>query len=238
MAAASDGAGGAGGDLLKGLGYVTVDRQAAATVEAALSEWAGEQSHDLSGTSRTHPLPAVAVPAAYVAVQEYGQRLTYALDGFDLQAEAESRERLWNWTAGWVLEVASYVPFKPVGLVADVLGAYGPVLFDMDGTYEQGPDRGLRFGADVAGAEALATVPPSLAARAEAVQGQSEASYRRTAALLGDPAAPTSPEKDWVGPALDLLTGGMADMAADELRERAGHEAAHGPFGGLRPGRR
>lgn len=228
----------ASGDLLRGLGYVTVDRQAAATVEGALSVWAGAQSQDLAGSSRADPLPAVAVPAAYLAVQEYGQRLTHALDGFGLQEEAENRERLWNWTAGLVLEVVSYVPAKPVGVVADVVGAYGPAFLDMDGTFEQGADQGLSFGADLAGGNALATLPPVLAARADAVQAQSEASYRRTAGVLGDPVPPTSPEKDWVGPALDLLTGGMTDMATDELRERARRQSPYGPVNGLLPGRR
>ncbi|TQN41310.1 hypothetical protein FHU33_0674 [Blastococcus colisei] len=236
---ASGGGGGeASGDLLKGLGYLTVDRQAAAAVEGALSEWAGMQSHDLAGSSRAHPLPAVAVPAAYLAVQEYGQRLNHALDGFELQEEAENKERLWNWTAGWVLEVVSYVPVKPVAVAADVLGAYGPLFLDMDGTFEQLPDRGLRHDADMAGANALAALPPDLTARADAVRAQAEASYRRTAGWLGDPVAPTSPEKDWVGATLDLLTGGMADMGIDELRDRAEREGAHGRFGGLLPGRR
>jgi len=233
----ASGSGGKGTeDLLRGLGYVTVDRRAAASVEGALTEWATAQPREAAGTG--NPLPAVAVPAAFLAVQEYGQRLTYALDGFELQEEAENREAWWNWTGGLVLEGASHLPVKPVALVADVVGAYAPVLLDLDGTFEQGPDRGLRHSADLAGANALATLPPDLAARADAVRAQSEAAYRRAAGRLGTPAAPTSPEKDWVGPALDLAGGGMADVATDELGDRVRrHAGAHGSPGRSLPGR-
>jgi hypothetical protein len=231
--------GGAGGvDLLRGLGYLTVDRQAAATVDRALVEWAGAQSYDLTGSSRAEPLPAVAVPAAFLAVQEYGQRLTYALDGFELQEEAQSREAWWNLTAGLLLEGVSYLPVKPVAFVADVVGAYGPVLLDMDGTFEQEPDRGLRYSAGTAGANALAALPPDLSARADAVQAQSEASYRRAGERLGVPVAPTSPEKDWVGPAVELATGGLADGAADELVDRGRREGTPVLSGAFPPGRR
>ena len=164
---------------------MTVDREAAASVEGALTEWAAARPQDLEASTGADPLPAVAVPAAFLAVQEYGQRLSYALDGFELQEEAESREAWWNWTGGLVLEGVSYLPVKPVALVADVVGAYAPVLLDLDGTFEQAPDRGLRHGAGVAGANALATLPPDLAARADAVRAQSEAAYRRAAAGSG-----------------------------------------------------
>jgi hypothetical protein len=234
---ASEGGGEDTGGVLKGLGYVTVDRQAAAVVERALTDWAEAQPHDLAGSSRAEPLAAVAVPAAFLAVQEHGQRLTYALDGFELQEEARSREAWWNLTAGLLLEGISYLPVKPVAIVADVVGAYAPVLLDMDGTFEQGPDRGLRYSADVAGANALVTLPPELSARADAVQAQSEASYRRAAGRLGAPVAPTSSEKDWVGPALDLVGGGPADVATDDL-DRARPRGTLSPFGVLLPGRR
>jgi hypothetical protein len=225
-------------DLLRGLGYVTVDRQAAASVQRALTEWVADQPQDLSGTSRANPLPAVAVPAAYLAVQEYGQRLDHALDGFELQDEAEDREAWWNWTAGLLLEAVSYVPVKPVALVADVVSAYAPLVLDMDGTWEQEPDRGLRFDAEMAGERAVGTLPPDSAGRAAAVSGQAEAAYRRVAERLGDPEAPVSDGHDWKGATIEVTTGGMVDRATDELRARAGREGAHGRFGGLLPGRK
>jgi hypothetical protein len=236
--AASEGGGEANGDLLKGLGYVTVDRQAAATVERALADWARAQPHDLTGSSRANPLSAVAVPAAYLAVQEHGQRLTYALDGFELQERAQNREQFWNWTAGLLLEVVSYAPVKPVAFAADVLGAYAPLLLDMDGTFEQGPDRGLRHSPDMAAATALAALPPGLSARAAAVGAQAEASYRRTAGRLGEPEAPVSEERDYGGATLDLITGGMADGAIDELRDGTGRQRGSARPAGFLPGRR
>lgn len=231
--AASEGGGQGTGDLLKGLGYLTVDRQAAAAVDRALVAWASAQPHDLAGSSRAEPLPVVAVPAAFRAVQEHGQRLSHALDGFELQEQAQMTEAWWNLTAGLLLEGIGYLPVKPVAFLADVVGAYGPVVLGMDGTFDQAPDRGLRYSAGSAGADALAALPPELSARADAVQAQSEASYRRAAERLGVPVAPTSPEKDWVGPALELAAGGWADGVVD----RGQGTGTVGPLGGLVPGR-
>lgn len=225
-------------DVLKGLGYVTVDRRAAATVEQALTAWAAEQSRDLAGSSRAEPLPAVAVPAAYLAVQEHGQRLTHALDGFELQDEAQDRKAAWDWTAGLLLEVVSHVPAKPIAVLAEVVGAYAPILLDVDGTFDQGPDRGLRFGPDLAGATALATLPPELAPRAATVEAQAEASYRRVADRLGDPEAPRSAPEDWGGATLELVTGVTADVVTDDARDRAERGRVRFPSGGFLPGRR
>lgn len=223
---------------VKGLGYLTVDRQAAATVERALTEWVGVQPHDLAGSSGANPLPAVAVPAAYLAAQEYGQRLTHALDGFELQEEAENKERLWNWTAGPILEVASLLRFTPVAVAAEVLGAYGPLVLGTDGSFVQGRDLGLRFDAHDARSHAVAALPPDLAARAATVESQAEASYRRTAERLGDPRTPVSAGPDWAGATLELVTGGMSDLVTDEVRDRGRREGAHGSPGGLLRGRR
>jgi hypothetical protein len=220
--------------LLKGLGTLTVDRQVAATVGAALADWSRTQSLDLAGSGPAAPLPAVAVHGAYDAVQEYGQRQAYALDGFELKEAADNREQLWNWTAGPVLELISYAPIKPIGLAADVIGAYGPVLLDCDGTFDQTGDEGLHFDADMAGASALTSLPHG-AARADAIEAQAEASYRRGVRSLGTPTAPKSPETDLLGPALDIVTGGLVDAGSDELVERA---RRGGAFRGFLPGRR
>ncbi|MGY1802004.1 hypothetical protein ACI78T_01840 [Blastococcus sp. SYSU D00922] len=218
------------GDLLKGLGYVTVDRQAAATVEQALAGWATAQPHDLAGSSRWEPLPAVAVPAAYLAVQEYGQRLTHAMDGFEIQDEAEDKAALWDWTAGLLLEVVSYAPAKPVGLVADVVAAYGPLLLGMDGSYEVGPDRGLRFDEDDAAAVALAALPPDLAGRAAAVEAQAEASFRRAAGALGAPEAPDSVPRDYAAATSDLAGDLFGGRLLDEYKDRATRGAGVSDF--------
>jgi hypothetical protein len=237
-ALAAEGGNAGAEDRVRGLGVLSVDRRAAATVEGALAEWAARQSYDLAGSSRADPLPAVAVPAAYVAAQEHGQRLDHALDGFELQEEAQNRERLWNWTAGLLLDVASYSPVPAVAVVADVVGAYAPLLLDVDGTFEQGQDRGLRFGADDAVAQALATLPPEATGRAAAVEAQAEAAYRRTADQLGAPEVPVSAERDVVDATLDLVTDGLIDLAEDERRDRSGHHRRWDVVSGLLPGRR
>jgi hypothetical protein len=219
---------------LKALGYLTVDRQVAASIGTALVDWSRTQPLDLTGSGPAAPLPAVAVHGAYFAVQEYGQRLTYALDGFELKEDADNKEELWNWTAGLALELISYAPVKPIALAADVIGAYAPVVLGCDGTFDQSADRGLRFDADMAGANALTTVP-HLAERADAVEAQAEASYRRSARSLGSPTAPKSPDTDLVGPAIDIVTGGLVDAGTDELVDRA---RQGGPFRSFLSGRR
>ncbi|SOD94191.1 hypothetical protein [Blastococcus haudaquaticus] len=198
-AALASAAGEGGGDgprhLIQGLGYLTVDRQAAATVEGALTSWVAGQSHDLAGSSRAEPLPLFAVPGAYVAVQEYGQRLSHALDGYELEHAAQQRALVWNFSAGLVLEVASFSRVPLVSVIADGLKVVGPPLLNADGTFTQGPDRGLRYGEDVAGADVVATLPPDLSARVDAARAQAEAAYRRTSGVLGDPDPPISPER-------------------------------------------
>jgi hypothetical protein len=200
-------------DLLKGLGYLTVDRQAAAAVDAALWGQVSTQTFAPEGTSASNPLPAVAVPSAYLAVQHYGQRLAHALDGFELQEEARNRELFWNWTVGLALDLVSCSPVKPLALAAELVNAYGPLLLDMDGTFEQSEDRGMRFDADDAAGNALAALPPDLAAQAHAVRAQAEASFRRSAAALGVPVPPESPPKDWATATIDMVTGGLQNLA-------------------------
>lgn len=222
------------GQLVKGLGSVSVDRRAAAAVGAALWDWSAAQPLDLAGSGPASPLPAVAAPSAFLAVQEFGQRLTYALDGFELQEEAQNKEAFWNWTAGLALQLISYAPVKPVAVAADVVNAYGPILLDMDGTFDQQEDRGLRFDADGAARGALAFLPQDRAAQAYAVGVQAEAAFRRSADTLGVPASPESPPEDWLGATLDLVTGGAGDLMGDELVDRAGRNGARD----LLPGRK
>jgi hypothetical protein len=154
----------------------------------------------------------VAVPSAYLAVQDHGQRLAHALDGFELQEEAENKELFWRWTAGLALDLVSYAPATPVALAADVINGYAPILLGMDGTWDQGVDRGLRFDAGDASGNALATLPPERAAQAHTIRVQAEAGYRRTAEALGLPEPPESPETDLLEPAIEIATGQLSDL--------------------------
>jgi hypothetical protein len=200
------------GDVLRGLGYLTLDRGAAAAVGDALHGWARVQPVALAGTSPSFPLPAVAVPSAYLAVQQYGQRLAYALHGYEEKEAAENRQAGWDCTIGLVVNLVSGRP----GVGAGVIEGYAAILFGADGTWDNGADRGLVFDRGDAADAALAGLPPDRAA--EAVTRQARAAYDRAAAALGLPRPPTSPESDYLEP----LLGGMPGAAGEYLKNLRG----------------
>ncbi|HEY0401163.1 MAG TPA: hypothetical protein VGD09_04040, partial [Blastococcus sp.] len=96
------------------------------------------------------------------------------------------------------------------------------IVFDMDGTWENGADRGLVFDRNDAAAAALAQLPPERSADAQAVRQQAIAAFDRTATALGVRRSPASPEADYAEP----LLGGLTDVE----KERA--ERDHGRAGG------
>lgn len=214
-AGASGPADGAVGDVLRGLGYLTLDGGAAAAVERALMTWARAQPVDLSAITTCEPLAVVAVPSAYVAVREYGQRLEFALHGFEEQQAAARREFVWNVTVGLGTE---FLP-GPFGVVGGLVEGYVAILLGMDGTWDNGEDGGLRLEQDDAEAAAREGLPPDAQAEAESVTAWARVAFDRTAGALGDPVPPASPETDWVGPLLDVLVPGPDDPAK---RLRAG----------------
>ena len=128
-------------EVLRGLAYVSLDRTAAAAVEVALE---GEPSDlpSLVAVDSPSALPAVTVPAAFLAVQEYGQRLTNALDGFAAKRRAENVEFLWNWTFALPTTVAGESPaaLRRRGLRAGRGLRRHPV--GADGTWDDPVDRG------------------------------------------------------------------------------------------------
>jgi hypothetical protein len=173
------------------------------------------------------------VPSAYLAVQDHGQRLSYALDGFELQRDAENKERFWSWTAGLALDLTSELARTPLAFAADLVDGYAPQLLGMDGTFDQGVDRGPRFGPADAAGDVLATLPPDRAAQVRVVQQQAETSFRRVAELLGSPEAPQSPPAaGLMGPLVDIATDGLGDVATDRLLD------PDRPRGDVLPGRR
>jgi hypothetical protein len=205
-------------DVVRGLGHLTVDRVAADTVTGALTHWALGQSHDLAGTSAASPLPAIAVPSVFVAVQQYGQWLDHALDGYEAKEGAELRQRTWDATVGLLVGL---VP-GPWGIAAGVLEGYAAIALDMDGTWENGPDPGVVMDARDAGRAAVAGLGPAPAPEAApdaaAVAGQARASYERAIDLLGRPMAPTSPDEDYLAPLTDGLTDVTRDRVSDDPR--------------------
>jgi hypothetical protein len=196
-------------ELLRGLGYLTLDRGAAAAVEQALGSWALVQPRDLEGTGPLAPLPSVAIPGAYLAVQEYGQRLAYALQEFEEQERAEDRQLGWDLTAG----LATNLIRGPWGVPVGVLEGYLAIWLGFDGTWQTGTDRGLVLDRRAAVDAAVAQLPPDRVAAAEAVADQARAAFDRTGRALGLIRPPTSPEVDYTQP----LVGGLQDLVEGRI---------------------
>lgn len=203
-----------GAAVLRGLGYLTIDRPAATSLGEALAGWAARQPLDLTAPPSVS-LRAVAVPGAYLAVQEYGQRLAYALEAFERKDEAEDRQSLWNVLVGW----PSHIP----GGFGDGWGtAESGVarLLGNDGSWTIGPDNGLVFTPEDAVAAAVEQAESADPADAHALPGaiarQVRAAFDRTAERLGSPEAPIPPpEESWTGALLETATD--AAPGADRL---------------------
>ena len=209
--------GGVSDDVLRGLGYLTVDRPAAAAVESALNEWVRAQRLTVQGNDPGLPAAALAVSGAYFAVQDYGQRLAHAIRGFEAQDAAEATETVWNWTFGLIPELLR----GPWGVAAGVVEGYGAIFAGADGTWDDATDRGLRFGREVAASEVVAQLSPVHVAGAREMAAQLYVGYDRTAAVLGTPRPPMSPEPDYYEPLLDALgdvgLGRVEDLAKKGL---------------------
>jgi hypothetical protein len=202
------------GDVLRGLGYVTLDRGAAAEIEEALHRWALVQPGSLNGTGPLDPLPAIAVPSAYLAVQQVAQRSNYALDGLEARESAENRELAWDLTVGLIVQlIPGYW-----GIAAGVVEGYAAIALDMDGTWENGVDRGLVFDRADAASAALAHLPPEQAAHVRAATWQAQAAFDRAAGALGERRPPESPAHDYLEPLEDAMSGLMLERTQGRLR--------------------
>jgi hypothetical protein len=208
-------------DAMRGLGMVTLDRGAAAVVGEALFDWARAEIAAGTVIDPSAPAPAVAVPSAYLAVQEYGQRLDHTLDAFEARAAAQRRALGWDLTVGLV----GYLPGM-AGNVGGVIEGYAAIALDMDGTWDNGVDRGLVFDGGTAADASRADLGPAAAAEAREVARQARIAFHRTAAVLGDPTPPESPPVDYLGPLFDALLPGP-----DDLRRPGGRGAAARPTG-------
>ncbi len=197
-------------DALRGLGYLTVDRDAARAVGEALSDWSRDQPSSVDDG----PVPAVAVPSAYLATQEYGQRLSYVLDTFEAQETAQLRAAAWDGSVGLVPHLLRGL----WGTAAGVLEGYAAILLGADGTWENGPDTGLVFDARTAIQQALGGADSASAPDATAIVGQAREAFARTAGALGDPAPAVSPDSDFLAPVLDAV-----------IPDAGGRRGPHGP---------
>jgi hypothetical protein len=148
----------------------------------------------------------VAVPSAYLAAQEYGQRLAHALDTYEAQEGAEHREAAWNGSAGLVPVLVPGLG----GVAAGVVVGYAAIPLGADGTWEDPPDTGLVFDAGTAVVEGLDRVDP--ATSTAEVARQIRTAFERTAGALGDPAPVESPPTDWLSPLLDAVVPGVTPL--------------------------
>lgn len=194
--------------MLRGLGSVTLDGQAAAVVAGALDRWVGAQPVPDWRTGPPPAFPAIAVPNAYLAVRQYGQQLSRALQEIDLQRKAADRAFLWNATVGLAVQLAP----GPWGRVGGVVADYVAMWTDMDGTWVAGPDRARTFRPDVPPAEALQSLTPEEFDRVNTLADQAKTSFTRTASSLGVVDVPVSAAKNWWGPIEAALTVGPGDV--------------------------
>jgi len=191
-------------DILSGLGYVTLDLGAAADVEQALSAWAQVRPEALGGAGRDAALPAAGVLGAFVAVQEFAQRTTHAMDALEDRAEALAKQALESHTWGLVPTVLQGGIGMGVGLAESIKA----MALHLDGTWIDRRDNGLVFDRTDAAALARTLTVTDGSVDERAVLRLAGAAYDRTAAVMPIREAPMSPKSDLgslgVGAALDL----------------------------------
>jgi hypothetical protein len=205
---------GRAGDLLRGLGYVTLHDEAAQTVGAAMQDWVRAQPLPADLGDGSAPLPAIVVPSAFLAVREYGQRLDYALDGFEAQSRAQWKEALWDVVVG----IPTSIPTKLNPLADAAIGlaeGYAAMALGFDGRWDNGHDEGLHFDGDAA-ADAVRALVPADPAVAEQLAGQARTYFERTTEALGGPRPPTPPEFDAWAPVKEVA----GDFVPNEIVER------------------
>ena len=226
-----------GDAVLRGLGYLTIDADAAAAVQRAVDARTSAVPLDVTGTDPTAPARAVAIRSAFVAAREYAQRLDYAIEGYVAMADAVDREFTYDVA---VLPVSAYSeiagPFPGASHSADLAeGAVdaGAWLLNADGSWELGPDEGLVFDRE----DAAAAVAPLHAnadpAGAEMLGRQARAAFDRTLSLLGHPEPPPAPaesltEVEPPGPSSSGSGSDPTDRAGDEERDTPNRDL--GPF--------
>jgi hypothetical protein len=217
------------GDALRGLGYVTLDEGAARAVQEGLHDWARNRP---GAPGDAGPAEVAAVEGAFVAAREYGQRLAYALHGFEQQAAAQQRKSSWDW--GWGL-LPNLVRRAGPGVLAGIAADYIAIGLDRDGTWDNGPDDGLVLDAHDAELAAREGLSGRSAAAVAAIDAQAREAFRRTTDALGRPMPPTSPPTDWWEPVKDAGVGVVVDKVGDAALRRVG-EALDGRPPGLHAG--
>lgn len=197
---------------LRGLGYLTIDERAASSITEAVTRWVAHQPPAVGTTD----LAVLAVPAAHLAVQEYGQRLAHALHGFELQAAAELRQLEWT--------VMVTLPSMLVGgRLNPVVAALEPIAaraFGADGRWDNGVDRGAVFLPQDAARDARAHTPVTDRAEVAALTARVRAAFDETISVLGRPRPPKTPPADpyWILTGLEGVSGGNLARSEELLK--------------------
>jgi hypothetical protein len=210
------------GDALRGLGYLSLDEGATRAVQEGLQDWARTRSG--AATDRG-PSQIAAVEGAFVATREYGQRLAYALHGFEQQAAAELSKDRWDWSWGLL---PNLVRRTGAGALVGMASDYVAKGLDRDGTWKNGPDDGQVLDAGDAERAARRSLSGSTAADGAVIDAGAREAFGDTLDVLGRPKPPTSPEKDWWGPVKDAPVGVVVGKVGDRALARMG-EVLDGP---------
>jgi hypothetical protein len=196
------------GALLRGLGYVTLDRTSAGVVEGALGQWVAAQPVPVWVSGPPPLLPAVVVPNAYLAVQEYGRQLAHALSEIDLQEEAQDRAFLWNMT----VRLATDLTPGPWGTAAGIIADYVAMELDLDGTWDSSGFHGPEFAPDVPTPEEMAALTPEDWTTVDRMARMAQSAFAGVQQVVGTPESPESSATHWWGPLLDALKPGPSDL--------------------------
>ncbi len=199
----------------------------AVALDVSIEGGTGGRIGDLIAGALSGPRPealpveaaAVAVPAAFVGVREYGARLALAMQQHRLQDEAEAKAYIWDWTFGIWFSALGAAP--AVGRVAGALEAVVTRVLGTDGSFEDAVDRGRHFaGTDaMAGAvDGTATGSPERGAAARTAV----LAFAGTVGVLGDPVGPVSPDEPLLGEVAKAMVG---DALGGAITKRLGVRA-------------
>jgi hypothetical protein len=211
--------------VLRGLGYLTLDPDAAAAVQSAVDAGTAAAPLDLAGTDPTAPAPAVAIRSALVAAREYAQRLEHAIEGYGALSDAVDRRFTYDVTVRlpvWAFSTIAAVFPGTAGAadLADALVSAGAWLLDADGSWVLGPDDRSVFGREDAAAAVAPLAPGADPAVAEALARQARAAFDRTLLLLGHPEPPADPDQAPAAPTPD----DPADIKRGQVERLTGHD--------------
>ena len=164
-------------------------------------------------------LPAVVVPNAYLAVQEYGQRLAYTLHEIELAQEAPDRAVPVDVSIGLAADLAP----GPWGMAAGVLVGY---------VADEGCNstaRGTARATTASGSHLVSRAPdmmtdltPEEWTMVDRDGPDGTGLLRGCSGGIGDVAAPPClPRPHWWGPLVDAMVPGPTDAAGAMTRPRA-----------------